>query len=237
MRRKMALFGNYRLCIEIGNYLAATGYDFFIVDNDEQNLSYIREKGFNAVKLDYTDDRELERIGVGRDIDIIFCLFSKDSENVFLTISARALSPTLEIVSTIEATDSTQKLIAAGANKIIDPYQLVGRRISRLIRKPIISDILDKILFGQEDLELAEVAVPAGSFPDNKLLLDLHLSEDYNLIIIGIVDQVSEQTFLFATESFQRKLTAGDILLVIGPDNEINRFKRAIAVSAQSAAG
>ncbi|WP_340121615.1 NAD-binding protein [Methylobacter svalbardensis] len=42
-------------------------------------------------------------------------------DNVFLTVSARAIDKNITIVAIVDDPESAEKLLAAGANKIIDP--------------------------------------------------------------------------------------------------------------------
>ena len=59
-----------------------------------------------------------------------------DSKNIFLAISARAIDESIEIVSITQKHDTIHKLKAAGAKTVIDPYQISGKRIYEIIKKP-----------------------------------------------------------------------------------------------------
>jgi voltage-gated potassium channel len=137
----------------------------------------------------FRNDDELRAIGIGAEIAIIFCFFPHDGDNVFLTISARALDKNLTIIAVIENREAGEKLIAAGANKIIDPYEICGRKIHELIKKPDMTNILDHTVFGRHDLNMAEIEIPVGSYLQDSYVCNLNLNEQYNLILIGIVDK------------------------------------------------
>jgi len=64
-----------------------------IIDDDEDNLAKARYAGFETARLDYRDDAELKKLNLHRDIDVVFCLFPDDADNVFLTISIKGLAP------------------------------------------------------------------------------------------------------------------------------------------------
>ena len=113
--------------------------------------------------MDFRSDDSLHKMGIGHDIETIFCFFPEDSENVFLIISARAIAPDLSIVAIVKDPDSADKLLSAGANKIINPYQICGRKIFGLIKKPVITSILENTVFGRADLNMAQVEIPIGS--------------------------------------------------------------------------
>ena len=107
-----------------------------------------RGKGFESAQVDFTDDEALKAIGIGSSATTIFCLFEEMSNNFFLTLSARTLAPELTIISISSSAASSSKLIAAGANKTIDPYVLTGRWIHNLIRRPLVVETLYGILLG-----------------------------------------------------------------------------------------
>ena len=228
LSRRIALFGYGQFGEVIARHLAAAGYDIYIVDGDQDALTRAAEKNFKTVQIDYTDDSELRQILVGRDIDLLFCLFSDDSENVFLVISARSLALQLRIIAVAESPVSVQKLRAAGADSIIEPYAIAGLNIARMIHRPLIAEIIDFLLFGEADLTLTECTVSANSMLVRQRLADLSHYGQYNLIILGVVAKSRGEEFLFAAEGAEHKLVPGDILLIIGPDKELADFRRAV---------
>ncbi len=132
----------------------------------------------------------------------------------------------LNIVAIVDSPESAEKLLAAGANKIIDPYEICGRKIQDMLKRPNINDIFDNTVFGRHDQHLAEVTIPENSYLENAHVTQLRLSLQYNLILIGIVNkQVSEQLY-FVVEEFDHRLSVGDILVIFGPLQEIRALKK-----------
>jgi len=76
------------------------------------------------------------------------------------------------------------------------------------------------------DLHLAEVAIPENSYLENAHVSQLHLSSQYNLILIGIVNKQVSERLHFVAEEFDRRLSVGDILVILGPSREIRAFKK-----------
>ncbi|TAN52394.1 MAG: TrkA family potassium uptake protein [Methylococcaceae bacterium] len=227
---KIALFGCNNLGLGAAGRLNSRQHRFFLVDNDEARVKTAVDRGFDAILADYRDDEVLRSIGIGEDVDTIFCFFPEDSENVFLTISARALAPKLRIVSVVESPEAADKLRAAGADKIIDPYEVSGRKIYEIIKRPIIVDILDQTVYGRHDLKMAEVEIPEGCCLDQRRLSELQWKERYNLILLGVVNRERGKDLRFVTGGVDYKLSAGDVLVVLGPPQEIGAFKQEICV-------
>ena len=133
---KLAVFGCNGLALDVARRLEQSDHYFIMIDMDEGRVHEAREEGFRAERLDYTDDEALRKLGLGSDIDGVFCLLDEDSENVFLAITARAIDPRLRIVAICREPEASSKLLAAGADKVVDPYAISGARAYDLIARP-----------------------------------------------------------------------------------------------------
>ena len=224
--KKIAVFGYNRLSFEAVSRLDCDSHEILIVDHDPEHAAQAAEKGFATSMIDFRRDEDLKSIGMGHDVDILFCFFDQDSDNVFLTLSARALDKKLTIIAIVDSPDSAQKLMAAGANKIIDPYEICGRKIHDVLKRPDITDIFDHTVFGRHDLRLAEIVIPPNSYLEKRLVSQLELKTHYNLILIGIVNKHISDQLHFVAEQTDRLLSAGDILVILGPSREIKAFKK-----------
>lgn len=203
--------------------------DITVVDHDKERLQLAAEHGFHTVCIDYRNDDDLKSLGIGSQVDTLFCFFQEDSENVFLTLSARALDPDVKIIAIAEESESGEKLVAAGANKIIDTYQICGRKIFELVKKPEITQIIDQTVFGRHDLHIAEVCIPEHSKLEDTYSSHLGLNQRFNLVLIGIVDKELGDDLFFTTGERDHLLNAGDILVILGTSREIRAFKNDVA--------
>jgi voltage-gated potassium channel len=213
----IALFGYYRSAVEVASYLHTGDYRVVIIDNDPGNLEKARNAGYETAELDFRDDSELAKLGLGEAIDTIFCLFPDDAENVFLTLSARALAPGIRIFSIAHGRSSVPNLRAAGANKVIETEEISGLRIWDIITRPMVTAILDHTLFGQANLNVMELQIPETSPFIGRPVAKLELERQYNLILLGMVDNKMEEHFVYSHRVQDARLQAGDILVVIGP--------------------
>jgi len=213
----IALFGYYRSAVEVASYLRTGAYRVVIIDDDPGNLEKARKAGYETAELDFRNDSELAKLGLGETINTIFCLFPDDAENVFLTLSARALAPGIRIFSIAHGRSAVPNLRAAGANKVIETEEISGLRIWDIITRPIVTAILDHTLFGQANLNVTELQIPAGSPFIGRLVSELELETQYNLILLGMVDRKLEEHFVYSQKVRNARLQAGDFLVVIGP--------------------
>ncbi len=224
--KHIAVFGYNRLSFEAISRLDKELFQITVIDQNPAKTALAAENGFETANIDFRSGDDLKLIGIGSHIDTLFCFFDADSENVFLTLSARALDKELNIIAIVDSPESAEKLLAAGANKIIDPYEICGRKIHDMLKRPDIHDIFDHTVFGRHDLHLAEVTIPENSYLENAHISQLQLSSQYNLLLIGIVNKQISAQLHFVVEEFDRRLSVGDILVILGPSREIRAFKK-----------
>ncbi len=227
--KKIIVFGYNSLSFEAISRLDKKTHDILIIETDLALKKRAEDKGFKTSAIDFRSDEDLKSIGIGHDVNIIFCFLPEDSTNVFLTLSARVIDPNLNIIAIVGSAQSAEKLIAAGANKIIDPYQICGQKIHELIKKPDITNIIDQTVFGRDDLHIAEIEIPVGSYLENTFSSELSLSEHHNLVLIGIVDKELGEDLHFSIGEKDHKLDAGDIIVILGPSREIKAFKQEVS--------
>ncbi len=221
---RYAVFGYNRMSVEAINHLDC--HCVIVLDQDPERLRQAAENGLTTADIDYRSDDDLKSIGIGKEVETLFCFFANDSENVFLTLSARTLDPELNIISIVDDPNAESKLLAAGANKVIDPYHICGRKIYEWIKKPEITSIIDHTVFGRQDLHIAEVELPENSPLEGVLSSELNLNERYNLILIGVVDKEINDELHFAIGEQDHYLDAGDILVILGSSRDIRNFRK-----------
>ncbi len=228
-KKKVLLFGCNALVNEVAGQLDSRGIEFIIISQDKDCLKKLDANKKNVKRIDYTDDEQLKAIGIGTNVDTIFSFFEEDAKNVYLIISAKYINPDLLIITLSQSPDSAEKLQAAGADKVIDPYKFSGRKIVNMIKRPLISETIEHVIFGQSSINMAEIVINQQSFLNGLLLQDAQLSIHYNLILLGIVDRQSGNEFTFKLSNIHYKIKAGDLLVVIGSSDDIEHLKADIS--------
>lgn len=234
-RDRLAVFGCNALALEVARRLKHADHDFVMIDNDEGRVRDAREEGFRAERLDYTDDEALRQLGLGGEIEGVFCLLGEDSENVFLAITARAIDPDTRIVAICREPESSSKLLAAGADKVVDPYAISGARAYDLIARPDVVELLEETVFGQQDLNIAEITIPQGSWVHGVRLSEVRRGMTQNILLLGVVDAELGQSLIFSTRNIDHNLDIGDILVIIGAREQVEAFRAMIRDVARPA--
>lgn len=232
---RIVVFSASPLALEVAEKLAQQGYEFVVVDDDEAALDEARERGLNVVHADYTEDEALEALGIGAGVEIIFSLFPEEAVNVFLCISARAMAPGLRIVSVLESGGDAARLHAAGADAVIDPSEIGGRKVYGLVHNPLVVELIEAVLLGPDNLFIEEIAIPAGSSLDGFECRELAFQQDYQVVVVGIVNREGEPLFLFSNEVKSHRLASGERVVVMGPAPVIDRLRADLAAESRAA--
>lgn len=233
MGREVLMFGFNGVGSEVARRLSAKKIPFTVADHDETRLSAAAEAGYYVASAHPEDDEALARAGIGDGTKVLFCLYDEEAYNVFLVISARALDPALTIIAVARSADGVGKLKAAGASKVIDPYEISGRKIWDILRRPVIDEIMEKTVFGEENLNMAQLPVGEGSFVVGKYLHELRLNRSYDVVVIGIVDRELGEELFMMTGSLKHKLDPGDILVAIGSGEELERLRKDLSPASR----
>ncbi|MRI59266.1 MAG: hypothetical protein C6H99_07160 [Epsilonproteobacteria bacterium] len=224
---RVLVFGFGRYGEQVAKNLAAESYDVYIADFDKEALNHASKEGFeNLLVVDIHSDEHITEILLEHGFDKVFCAYDDEEKNIYLTITFKALFPKIEVIAICESKESERKLKLAGADKVIDTMVAAANRLYFVLEKPAVAEAMDEILFKDKSLTFKEIVVPAGSFLDGKNINDYNWSEEFRLIIIGIVDKELGNRFIFITRGINHKIDAGDILVVIGKKRDIERFER-----------
>jgi voltage-gated potassium channel len=219
------IFGYSKVAQEIAKYLDNRGIDFVLVSASKSGIERAKEDNYKVYEIDFHTDEDLKKFGIGSEVTTIFCLSNDFNRNLFFTLSARNLDKNLYIVSLVSNKEEKDKMILAGADKTIDPYAIGANQFFTLMKKPKLFLVLTDILYRNKELDLDQIVVGK----DTKYL-DMPFSyakfeERYNLAIIGLYDS-KRGKFKYNIRKILRKLKEGDIIVVMGKESDIKRFKK-----------
>src|SRR6185369_7937712 len=214
-----SLSGHYIICGfgRIGSLICkefkSNGLKFVIIEKNAEATERLQEDGYLFMKGDATLDETLLRAGIKRAKGLISVVTS-DSENVYITLTARGLNPDLYILARSGEEGSDIKLKRAGANKVVSPYIIGGSRMAQSVLRPNVVDFIE-IATGREHLELQmeELQIPVSSAFVGENLISSGFRKETGTIIVGIKKWNGKMVFNPDSHS---KIEAGDTLIVLG---------------------
>ncbi|TSA82470.1 potassium channel protein [Deinococcus detaillensis] len=165
-RRVKMLKGHTLVCGygQVGEAVCAAlkqaGRSVVVIDTDAERLAYASAHGLQVLGGDATDEEVLKRAGVERAGALVSVIHS-DPANLYVVLSARGLVPELKIIARASDESAARKMRRAGASEVVNPYQLSGNRIARLMIAPHLARFLSSDL-DSSHFTVREGAVPSG---------------------------------------------------------------------------
>jgi voltage-gated potassium channel len=127
--------GYGRVGRRVAHELCKATKPYVVLDSNPAALAVALERGDLFVDGRGTSDDDLRAAGIERARGLIACADS-DLVNVYTTVSARSLRPELQIVARASSEEASNKLLLAGANRVIDPYSTAGTQMAKLALEP-----------------------------------------------------------------------------------------------------
>lgn len=159
---------------------------------------------------------------------LVFCALEQDAHNIFLTISLRAEFDKLRMIALSRNAESANKLKMAGASKVIPMIQTTSNMILDILEKPVVTEMLHKILYEDSDIKIAEITVGEDATIIGQKIGDIAWQDRYSLLVIAFVNDEFETHFIFSSNNKEHKVEANDVLITIGYEEDINTLNSAM---------
>ena len=210
LRDHFVVCGYGRVGSTVARELVHAGERPVVIDVNASSVDRARADGHLVVEGDATQDPTLVAAGVPRARGLVTTIDS-DANNVYVTLSARALNPRLFIVARANLEGSDAKLAQAGADRVVSPYIRAGRQIAELAVRPRVADFLDAALsHGELAFSMEELAVAAGGPLDGRSVGELREQGVFALAIVR-----GERDYV-ANPPTERRLASGETLIATG---------------------
>ncbi len=217
MKKHFIVCGYGRMGQIICKELKAHGMPYVVIEKEPHEVDADERNVF--IFGDATRDDLLKKAGIERAKGLISVL-STDAQNLFVVLSARELNPDLLIVARAGEEGSEQKLLRAGADRVVSPYHIGGLRIAHTVLKPAVVDFLEfATRSGNIELQMEEVDVQEGSEIAGKTIHESGVGRNLGVIIVAIKRKEGDMKF---NPVHNTKIHAGDTLIAIG---EVSKLK------------
>jgi voltage-gated potassium channel len=223
LRNHLIVCGYGRMGHLVGAHFAAGGLPFVVIDNQAESLADFQVPHGLALHGDATSDEVLRRAGVERARALI-TVTTSDADNLYITMSARLLNARLFIVARAEDERAEQKLLRAGADRVVSPYAIGGARMAQAVLRPTVVDFLELATRTEHlALQIEEVQIVAGSRLAGTTLRDSQVRQDLGIMIVAIKKAAGEMLFNPPPDA---AMQPGDILITLGPRPQLDRLER-----------
>ncbi len=231
LRNHYIICGWGRIGREIASEFRRKRVPFVVVELDPVKCAELHEDGILHVQGDASEDDRLREAGVERALGLV-AVAPRDADNIFITLSARALNKSLFIVARSIYEADAHKLEIAGANRVISPYVIGARRIAAAVFHPTVVDFLDlEVHHGEVEWELEEVGVSGHSQFAGKTLRDSGIREHSGCTVLAVREGASGR--FVSNPAPETLLREGDTLVVLGLPEQLARLEALAGLPAE----
>ena len=189
--------------------LVELGHSVLGIDREQALVQALSDELTHTAALDATDEDALKAIGIA-EFDTVIVAIGDDFEcNLMITVLLQEVGVKRLIC---KASTERQKSILkrVGANQVILPEHEAGVQLAYNLVSPFVLNRLEL----EPGTSVSEVRVPEAMV--GRALGEMRLREQYGLSVLLIKGQQ-----LVPAPSSDVRLAAGDVLVVIGPDDAI----------------
>lgn len=224
LRNHIVVCGHGRMGQAVVDVLDQRGLTFVVVDIDPDHCRELEDQGKHVVRGDATDEKVLASTNIAQAKTIITCL-ADDAHNVYTILLARQLNPDITVIARAVETGAEERLVLAGADRVLNPYKIGGMRLALTAIKPTVTDFIDESLLGSSvELELAEIVIDPSSELAGKTLAGAEVRKRFGIIVVALK---RGDRAIFNPDA-QERIEGGDVLVALGPIAAIERVERAV---------
>ncbi len=202
----------------IAHDLHEAGHQLVVVDSDAERVKSVP---YPVVIGDATLNSTLMQAGIEQAKSLIAAL-EGDADNLFVTLSGRAINPELFIVARVRQEDSIAKLTQAGADRVVNPQELGAARMAAFIAQPNVAEFIDVVMHERSlEFRMQEFRVVAGSHLDGKTLRAVDLLEQSGALVLAL--RTPGGVFVTNPKGSTR-IEAEHVIIAVGTDADLLRL-------------
>lgn len=228
-RRIHAVQGHYIVCGfgRIGEVLcrelASKPVPFVVLEHDIERSHKADALHYLVLQGDATDEALLEEAQIAHARGL-FAALPSDADNVFLTLTAKELNPSIFVVSRTETQRTEQTLRNAGADRVVSPYSMGGHRMAQAALRPAVLEIIDLATHHKSlELQIEEIPVHPGSQCSGTTIGVSGLGKKPGTILVAIKRASGEMIFAPADNEI---INAGDSLVALAEAERLKEIAR-----------
>lgn len=219
LRNHTVVCGWGRVGRAVAEDLAATGHAVVVVDADADRVA---DCPYPTVVGDATLDATLRSAGIEHAQALVAAL-QGDAENLFVTLSARAIEPDLFIVARARQDESIPKLANAGADRVVNPQELGAARMASFVARPHVAEFVDVVMHERSlEFRMQEFVVPEGSAIAGMTLRDADLRKQTGVLVLAL--RRVDGSFTTNPDP-DTLIEPRQILITVGTDDDVRRLE------------
>lgn len=198
---------------------------FVVVENNPEQLPRLIAEKALFVEGDATDEKVLAAAGVNEAKGLI-SVAPSDADNTFIVLTAKGMNPNLFVVARSIRIEDEAKLRRAGADRVMSPYILGGRRMAWAVLRPTVVDFLESAMYSESlEIEIGQVQVTPKSDFAGKTIRESDIRGKSGATIIAVKGKAGA---LITSPSPDTEIHEGDILVAIGTPAQLESLEKLV---------
>ncbi len=211
--------GYGRVGRSVAEELSDQGKRFVVIETDEETYKECVAEGHLAVHGSATENESLLDAGIERAVGLVSALRS-DADNLFVVLTARTMNQNILLIARADQPESEQKLEMVGADRVISPHKIAGKRMANLLVRPGTCEFLDiAMVTNLPEYFLSEMKVGPGSGLLGQSISQTRLRERTGVTILA-VRKAGEKVFN-PNPSVDTHIEEDDLLVLIGTPEQM----------------
>jgi voltage-gated potassium channel len=228
MQRQIAGLDGHAIICGYGRVGRATAHELtrqgqrvVVIDSDPERFVDVP---YPALVADATRDEVLREAGVDRARTLVATL-DNDAASLYVVLTAAALNPAVRVIARARTDEAAEKMLRAGADRVVNPQRLGGNRIAAFATQPDVVDFLDVVMHeGTLEFRMEDVTVHVGAPLDGSTVAQWRAREGETPLLLALRQREGE----FVTNPAQGTvIREGDVLIAVGTAAQLDDLHRA----------
>ena len=161
--------------------LEELGIEYVLLSSSEANAKALSDRGYSVIHGSPQDAAAFERASIETARAVVT---DAGSANVNTILTVRAVDPDVEVIALTDDSDVREVLLASGADAVLSPHDVLGRRLAEKAVSTFSSELTDTIELGGE-IEITEVPIQPGNRLVGTRVRDSRIREETGANIVG----------------------------------------------------
>ena len=212
--KNYVVIGCGRFGSSVAKTLYSLGHEVLAIDKNEEKIQNIAEQVTHAVEADCTDENVLKSLGI-RNFDVAVISIGSDIQSsIMATLICKELGVQY-VLCKAQNELQAKVLYKIGADRVVFPERDMGIRVAHNL---VSQNVLEYIELDPH-YSIAEIVAPSKWI--GKTIGQLDLRANYGITVMAVKQGIN----INISPEADDVLKAGDILVVIGKNEQINKVE------------
>jgi len=217
--------GYGRVGMVVCDELQRNNVRFAVIERNPELIEELIAKNYIYHEGDCTSDDSLLAAGIKQARGLINAV-ADEADAVYITLSARSHNPDIFIMARADSLGAEQKLMRAGADRVISPHVSAGSRMAMAAIRPNVVDFMSIESGNGLGIRIEEVEVSESSRLVGKSLKEMEVRARYGLNIIGMKKTDGRMIY---NPSADQIIDGNDTLFMVGNIDQLSKIDELLA--------